>query len=255
MGSPGTSLERLVAVRTFVSAVEAEIARTALEAAGIRALLRRDDCGGVRPSMWLAGVGLLVHASDLAAADTVLATPALYAAHEHSHPTGETEIVPSVYDFSVTTIDGARSSLDVYRGRVLLIVNVASQCGYTPQYAGLERLYRAHQAQGFIVLGFPCNQFGAQEPGTNDEIRAFCSERYDVTFPMFAKIDVNGDRADPLFRFLKAQRRGWLGSTAIRWNFTKFLVGRDGQVLRRFGTMSTPERIAPDIVRAVSVAA
>jgi glutathione peroxidase len=148
-----------------------------------------------------------------------------------------------VHDFDVTTIDGRVESLDRYRGRTLLIVNVASQCGYTPQYAGLERMYRAHQDQGLVVLGFPCNQFGGQEPGSEDEIQGFCKSRYDVTFPMFAKVRVNGDAAHPLFQYLKSQKKGVLGSASIKWNFTKFLVGPDGDVLERFGPGDTPEKI------------
>ena len=154
----------------------------------------------------------------------------------------------AIYGFDVTTIDGRVESLDRYRGRTLLIVNVASRCGYTPQYAGLERLYRAHRDDGLVVLGFPCNQFGAQEPGSEEEIRAFCAERYDVTFPMFAKVLVNGDGAHPLFQYLKVQKKGLLGSASIKWNFTKFLIGPDGEVLDRFGPAETPEKIERAIV-------
>ncbi|HET9372261.1 MAG TPA: glutathione peroxidase [Vicinamibacterales bacterium] len=153
-----------------------------------------------------------------------------------------------MYGFDVTTIDGRVESLGRYRGRTLLIVNVASRCGYTPQYAGLERLYRAHRDEGLVVLGFPCNQFGAQEPGGEDEIRVFCAERYDVTFPMFAKVLVNGDGAHPLFQYLKAQKKGLLGSASIKWNFTKFLVGLDGEVLDRFGPADTPDKIERALV-------
>ena len=157
-----------------------------------------------------------------------------------------------LYDIPVTTIDGRDETLAGYRGRVLLVVNVASRCGYTPQYAGLERLHRAHAAEGFAVLGFPCDQFGHQEPGGEAEIAAFCRLTYDVTFPMFAKVDVNGPRAHPLFEHLKAARHGLLGSTAIKWNFTKFLVARDGAVVRRFGPRDTPEAIEPAIVRLLA---
>ena len=156
----------------------------------------------------------------------------------------------SVYDFSAETLDGRVLSFDTLRGQVLLVVNVASQCGYTGQYRGLEALYRQHRHRGFAVLGFPCNQFGGQEPGAPVEIQEFCSRQYDVTFPMFAKVDVNGPHAHPLFTFLKAQRRGWLGS-GIRWNFTKFLVGRDGKVRRRYGSIDAPSKIEPDIERAL----
>ncbi|MFI5210973.1 MAG: glutathione peroxidase [Gemmatimonadales bacterium] len=152
-----------------------------------------------------------------------------------------------VHDFKVTTIDGKRHSMADYRGRVLLIVNVASHCGFTPQYAGLEALYRRYRDQGFAILGFPCDQFGHQEPGDEAEIRHFCSLNYDVTFPLFAKIEVNGPGADPLWAYLKKERSGLLGSSAIKWNFTKFLVGRDGAVLRRYAPSDTPERIGRDL--------
>jgi glutathione peroxidase len=148
-----------------------------------------------------------------------------------------------VFDFEATAIDGTSVTLDRYRGRVLLIVNVASQCGFTPQYRGLEDLYRRDKDDGLVVLGFPCDQFGHQEPGTNEEIRRFCAETYDVTFPMFAKIDVNGRNAHPLFAFLKSQQKGVLGTEAIKWNFTKFLVDRDGHVVRRFAPSDTPGKI------------
>ncbi|HWB31185.1 MAG TPA: glutathione peroxidase [Vicinamibacterales bacterium] len=150
---------------------------------------------------------------------------------------------PSLFDFDAIAIDGTSVALDRYRGGVLLVVNVASQCGFTPQYRGLEDLYRRHKDAGLVVLGFPCDQFGHQEPGTNEDIRRFCTEAYDVTFPMFAKIDVNGRNAHPLFVFLKSQRKGVLGTEAIKWNFTKFLVDRDGRVVRRFAPSDTPEKI------------
>jgi glutathione peroxidase len=152
-----------------------------------------------------------------------------------------------VYDFTVKTIDGAEQTLAPYRGEVILIVNVASQCGFTPQYAGLEALYRTRHSRGFSVLGFPCDQFGQQEPGDEDEIKRFCSETYDVTFPMFAKIEVNGPRTHPLYRYLKQQRPGILGSEAIKWNFTKFLLDRQGQVRKRYGSVDKPESIEPDV--------
>ncbi|HEX6049233.1 MAG TPA: glutathione peroxidase [Gemmatimonadaceae bacterium] len=151
-----------------------------------------------------------------------------------------------LYSIPVVTIDGREETLDSYRGNVLLIVNVASQCGFTPQYAGLETLYRRYKDRGFTVLGFPCDQFGNQEPGTNEEIRQFCSMTYDVTFPMFAKIDVNGPNEHPLYAHLKSHARGILGTTAIKWNFTKFLVSRDGTVLARYGSRDTPESIGRD---------
>ena len=153
----------------------------------------------------------------------------------------------SVHEFTAATIDGETRSLADYQGKVLLIVNVASKCGFTPQYTGLEELYRKYRGQGLVVLGFPCNQFGSQEPGDEAEIRQFCSLNYDVSFPMFAKVDVNGDQAHPLFRFLKKEGRGVLGTEAIKWNFTKFLVDRDGQVVRRYAPTDTPERIEKDL--------
>ena len=141
-----------------------------------------------------------------------------------------------------------------YRGKTLLIVNVASACGYTPQYAGLEALYRKYKDRGFVVLGFPCNQFGAQEPGSADEIATFCSTQYDVTFPLFAKIDVNGANAHPLFEHLKTERPGALGTKAIKWNFTKFLVNARGEVVERYGSSTTPEQIDADVAKALDSA-
>ena len=151
-----------------------------------------------------------------------------------------------VYGVVVTTIDGEQQTLSQFRGQALLIVNVASRCGYTPQYAGLESMYRRYRDRGFAVLGFPCDQFGNQEPGTADEIRQFCSLAYDVTFPMFAKIDVNGPNEHPLYRILKSGARGFLGTEAVKWNFTKFLVSRDGAVLARYSPRDTPEDIESD---------
>jgi glutathione peroxidase len=241
-------IDELTPVRTFVNGAEADLARSALEAAGIHAVVRRDDCGGVRPSLWLLGIQLLVRPADVAAADAVLNTPALYVADaEPDAPPG----APSVYDFHARTIDGSELSIGAFRGQVLLVVNVASRCGYTPQYEGLERLYRAHRDRGFVVLGFPCNQFGSQEPGSEVEIGSFCTEQYGVTFPLFAKVDVNGPRAHPLFEFLKARQRGWFGG-GIRWNFTKFLVDRSGQPLKRYGPMDAPAKLEPDIERALA---
>ena len=153
-----------------------------------------------------------------------------------------------LYDIDVTTIDGKPRRMSDYKGRVLLIVNVASKCGYTPQYAGLETLHRTHAARGLAVLGFPCDQFGHQEPGSEADIQSFCSLTYDVTFPMFAKVEVNGPGEHPLYRFLKSARKGLLGTTAIKWNFTKFLVGRDGTVLRRYAPTDTPEQIESDLI-------
>jgi glutathione peroxidase len=150
------------------------------------------------------------------------------------------------------TIDGRAERLETYLGHVLLVVNVASRCGYTPQYAGLEALYRRYRDRGFTVLAFPCNQFGGQEPGTSDEIREFCTTTYDVTFPVFQRIEVNGAGTHPVYQWLKAQRPGLLGTEAIKWNFTKFLVGRDGQVLRRYAPQDTPDKLAADIEAALA---
>lgn len=153
----------------------------------------------------------------------------------------------AITDFTVTGADGAAASLDRWAGQVLLIVNTASRCGFTPQYEGLEALHRRFADRGFEVLGFPCNQFGAQEPGDAAEIASFCSLTYDVTFPVFAKVDVNGAGADPLFARLKAEAPGLLGSKAIKWNFTKFLVNREGKVVRRYAPTTKPEEIPADI--------
>ena len=156
------------------------------------------------------------------------------------------------YDTEVTTLAGEPGDLRPYEGKVLLVVNTASQCGFTPQYAGLEQLWREYADRGLVVLGFPCDQFGHQEPGTESEIQQFCSLNYDVTFPLFAKVDVNGPGAHPLFTHLKAAKRGVLGTTAIKWNFTKFLVARDGTVLRRYASTDGPEKVEPDIVRLLT---
>ncbi len=152
-----------------------------------------------------------------------------------------------VYDIVATTIDGRQQSLGDYAGKIVLVVNVASRCGFTPQYAGLEALYRRFAEKGLVVLGFPCNQFGAQEPASEAEIVKFCSANYDVSFPMFAKIEVNGENAHPLYRLLKHAAPGILGSEAIKWNFTKFLIDREGRVVKRFAPNDTPQAIAEDI--------
>ena len=157
----------------------------------------------------------------------------------------------SIYDFSAKDIDGNEQSLAAYRGKTMLIVNVASKCGFTPQYEGLEALYRKFREQGLVVLGFPCDQFGHQEPGNENEIRNFCSLNYDVTFPMFAKIDVNGANTLPLYAFLKSEAKGLLGSESIKWNFTKFLVDRDGNVSKRYAPNDTPESIGKDLARTL----
>ena len=157
----------------------------------------------------------------------------------------------SIYDFSAKTIDGKQQQLDAYRGKTLLVVNVASKCGFTPQYEGLEALYRKFSGQGLVVLGFPCDQFGHQEPGDEAEIRNFCSLNYDVSFPMFAKIDVNGSDTHPLYKYLKHEAKGLLGSEAIKWNFTKFLVGKDGEVVKRYAPTDTPQGIEKEVAAAL----
>ncbi|MGV8932941.1 MAG: glutathione peroxidase [Luteimonas sp.] len=158
----------------------------------------------------------------------------------------------TVYDFTATDIDGHDKSLADYAGKVLLIVNVASKCGFTPQYAGLETLWKDHADQGLVVMGFPCDQFGHQEPGDEAQIKNFCSLTYDVDFPMFAKVDVNGSDAHPLWKWLKDEKGGLLGIDAIKWNFTKFLVGRDGRVLKRYAPTDKPESLAGDIRAALA---
>ena len=155
----------------------------------------------------------------------------------------------SIYDFTAETIDGAPAPLGDYRDKVILIVNTASQCGFTRQYAGLEELYRKYRDRGLVVLGFPCNQFGAQEPGDEDEIKSFCSLTYDVDFPMMRKIDVNGPKAHPLYAHLKSAKKGLLGSEGIKWNFTKFLVDRTGKVAGRFAPTTEPKALEGAIER------
>ena len=154
--------------------------------------------------------------------------------------------MPTLSDFKATTLDGRPLSLDEYAGKVVLVVNTASQCGLTPQYAGLEELWQRYGDAGLVVLGFPCDQFGGQEPGDEEQIEAFCRRNYGVSFPMFAKVDVNGEDAHPLFQWLREEKGGLLGSR-IKWNFTKFLVGRDGQVVSRYAPTVTPGRLAEDI--------
>ncbi len=157
----------------------------------------------------------------------------------------------SLYDFSVKDIHGKTVNLDAYKGKALLIVNTASQCGFTPQYKGLEALYKKFHAKGFEVLGFPCNQFGAQEPGNEADIESFCEVNYGVTFPLFAKVDVNGDEAAPVYKFLKKAKPGLLNTEAIKWNFTKFLVDRNGKVLERYAPNAEPESLAGDIEKVL----
>jgi glutathione peroxidase len=153
----------------------------------------------------------------------------------------------SIYEIAVTTIDGRQQTLADYRGQMLLVVNVASKCGFTPQYTGLEELYRKYKDSGFAVLGFPCDQFGHQEPGDEAEIQQFCSTKYEVSFPLFAKIDVNGPHTHPLYQFLKSEKSGLFGTEGIKWNFTKFLIDREGNVVKRYAPTATPDKIAVDI--------
>ena len=158
----------------------------------------------------------------------------------------------SIYDFEALQMNGQSVPLSQYRGKVLLIVNTASACGFTPQFGGLEELHKEYADRGLVVLGFPCNQFGAQDPGSNDEIASFCQLNYGVSFPMMAKIDVNGANASPLYQWLTAEATGLLGSKAIKWNFTKFLVGKDGQVIRRYAPQDAPKKLAGDIEAALA---
>ncbi len=157
----------------------------------------------------------------------------------------------SIYDFEATSIDGTASPLSAQRGCVLLIVNTASACGFTPQFAGLESLWKTYGERGLTVIGFPCNQFGSQDPGSDTEISAFCERKYQVTFPMMRKIEVNGSAAHPLWKWLTAEAPGVLGTKAIKWNFTKFLVGRNGQVIKRYASTDTPASITADIEAAL----
>jgi glutathione peroxidase len=152
----------------------------------------------------------------------------------------------SAHDFSATSIDGIERQLVDYKGKVILVVNTASQCGFTPQYKGLEELYRTYVDRGLVVLGFPCDQFGHQEPGDEDEIATFCERNFGVTFPLFAKVDVNGRDAHPLYQWLRSEKSGMVGNK-IRWNFTKFLIDPEGNVVNRYGSTTTPEQIADDI--------
>lgn len=158
----------------------------------------------------------------------------------------------SIYDFEAKDIDGTTKKLSEYKGNALLVVNTASKCGFTPQFDGLEKLYKSYNKKGFQILGFPCNQFGGQEPGNENEIKSFCSLSYDVTFPMFAKIEVNGNNAHPLYKYLKKNSKGILGTEFIKWNFTKFLIGKNGEVLKRYAPTDTPEDIAKDLEELLS---
>ena len=156
-----------------------------------------------------------------------------------------------LYGFSVKKADGSTLSLASFKGKALLIVNVASRCGFTPQYQGLQELYKKLNGRGFEVIGFPCNQFGGQEPGSNEEIQSFCSMNFGVSFPIMAKVDVNGKGADPMWEWLKSESPGFLGTKAIKWNFTKFLIGRDGQVIKRFSPQDKPESLLEEIEKAL----
>ena len=158
----------------------------------------------------------------------------------------------TVYEFTARNVEGKDQPLADYKGKVLLVVNVASECGFTPQYAGLEELHKKFKDRGFAVLGFPCNQFGAQEPGSEAQIKTFCETRFGVSFPLFAKIDVNGSAAHPLYHFLKSNEPGLLGTEAIKWNFTKFLVGKDGKTVKRYAPQTKPEAIVADIEAALA---
>jgi len=158
----------------------------------------------------------------------------------------------SIYEFQATSIHGKPVALKDYKGRVLLIVNTASACGFTPQFGGLEQLWKDYEARGLVVLGFPSNEFGSQDPGSNDEIASFCQLNYGVSFPMMAKVEVNGGDAHPLWQWLKKEKKGLLGTEGIKWNFTKFLVGRDGQVLDRYAPTDTPEKLRADIEKALA---
>ena len=159
--------------------------------------------------------------------------------------------MPTLSDFTANTITGEEQPLDTYAGKVALVVNTASKCGFTPQFEGLEKLHEQYADKGLVVLGFPCNQFGNQDPGNNEEIGAFCQKNYGVTFPMFEKVDVNGDAAHPLYQWLRSEKGGMLGS-AIKWNFTKFLIGKDGQVIKRYSPTTEPEKLIPDIEDALA---
>jgi glutathione peroxidase len=156
-----------------------------------------------------------------------------------------------IYDIPFKAADGSETSLKPYQGKAILIVNVASKCGFTPQYDGLEKLYEQYKDKGLMVVGFPCNQFGAQEPGSDQEIQSFCKMNYGVTFPVAGTIDVNGDNTHPLYQFLKKEEPGVLGTEGIKWNFTKFLVGKDGKVLKRFAPQTKPEELGPELEKVL----
>lgn len=208
-------------------------------------------------SILVAGIGYLVytknvncHNCDYQSQNTNISNAGVSGAAENNKEKNKmTE--QTVYDFKVKDIDGNDVAISDYKGKVLLFVNVASQCGYTPQYKGLQEVYAKYQDKGFVVLGFPCNQFGGQEPGSNSEIKQFCSLNYSVSFPLFDKIDVNGKNTHPLYTYLKANSKGFLGEN-VKWNFTKFLVGKDGKVIDRFGSMTEPMSISSEIETALA---
>jgi glutathione peroxidase len=186
------------------------------------------------------------------APESRLPMPAFRASADVNCPHERRQPMTTVYDFSAHTLTGKPRRMSDFKGNVLLVVNTASKCGFTPQYAGLEALYRKYKDKGLVVLGFPSNQFGEQEPGPESEIAEFCEVNYGVTFPMFAKVDVNGTGAHPLFKYLTSSKKGLLGSQAIKWNFTKFLVGRDGTVQERYAPTTKPEDIEADIEKALA---
>lgn len=158
----------------------------------------------------------------------------------------------TIYDFSAEKLEGGTQPLSDYAGKVVLVVNTASKCGFTPQFEGLEKIFEKYKSQGFVVLGFPCNQFASQDPGSNTDIGEFCQRNYGVSFPMFAKIDVNGNDAHPLYKYLTKEAKGVLGTEAVKWNFTKFLIGRDGNVIDRYATATKPEAMTKDIEKALA---
>ena len=158
----------------------------------------------------------------------------------------------NIYQYEAELLDGKNQAFSDYQGKVLLIVNTASKCGFTPQFSGLEKLYQKYHAQGFEVLGFPCNQFGGQDPGSHEEIGAFCQKNYGVSFPMFAKVDVNGSNAHPIYQYLTSEAKGILGSESIKWNFTKFLINQNGEVIKRYSPTTKPEKISKDIQKLLA---
>ena len=188
--------------------------------------------------------GIARHAVNAGAGDTI--------AGQRRRGVDQESALNTIHDFSATSIEGRHADFSTQRGKVLLIVNTASECGFTPQFAGLEQLWQDYRERGLVVVGFPSNEFGGQDPGSNDEIATFCERNYGVSFPMMAKVKVNGADADPLWRWLEAEAPGVLGGEAVKWNFTKFLVGRDGRVKKRYAPTETPESLRPDIEAALA---